>query len=158
MHGENEDPHLEIDVTRADCPADLPSWLTTERLALFLHENLRPYEDPLEEIQAGVDFALSSDSCKGGFVMVALREGDLFGALVMLKTGMSGYVPENMLLFVAVAASARGKGIGGRLVRRAVSECEGGVKLHVEHSNPACRLYERCGFTSKYLEMRWPGE
>ncbi|MBN2565561.1 MAG: GNAT family N-acetyltransferase [Candidatus Eisenbacteria bacterium] len=158
MQSGSAKPHSEISLARADSPTDLPTWLNTERLASFLHENLKPYEDPPEEIQAGVDFALSSDPCKGGFVLTARSGEELLGALVMLKTGMSGYIPENILLFVAVAASARGKGIGGTLVRKAVSECEGGVKLHVEHSNPARRLYERCGFTSKYLEMRWSDE
>lgn len=158
MQSESVEQHPQIHLARADCPTDLPSWLTAERLASFLHENLKPYEDPVAEVRAGIDFALSSDPCKGGFVLVAIGDDELLGALVMLKTGMSGYVPENMLLFVAVAASARGKGIGGSLVRKAVSQCEGDVKLHVEHSNPARRLYERCGFTSKYLEMRWSDE
>ncbi|MDK2978441.1 MAG: hypothetical protein PWP52_1155, partial [Bacteroidales bacterium] len=28
------------------------------------------------------------------------------------------------------------------------------VKLHVEYDNPAKRLYERLGMTTKYAEMR----
>ena len=72
-----------------------------------------------------------------------------------MKSGMSGYVPEHILLFVTVDPAARGRGIGGRLIRRSIAECPGDVKLHVEHDNPAKRLYERLGFTAKYAEMRY---
>jgi ribosomal protein S18 acetylase RimI-like enzyme len=68
---------------------------------------------------------------------------------------MAGYVPENLLLFIAVKSQARGRGIGGRLLKRVFEETTGMIKLHVEKDNPARRLYERAGFESKYLEMRW---
>ncbi len=89
--------------------------------------------------------------------LVSVAETDLkpLGALVMLRTGMKGYVPENILLFVAVDPSARGEGLGSRLVKHAIALCDGNVKLHVEYENPAKRLYERLGFTNKYAEMRY---
>ena len=147
-----------VTIDRVDAEADLPEWLTREALGEFLHESLKPYEDPLPGVLDGVDYALTDDPCRGGFALLAHVDRRLYGALVMLKTGMKGYVPENILLFVAVDPAARGQGIGGRLVRRGVKECEGDVKLHVEHDNPARHLYERCGFSSKYLEMRWSRE
>ncbi len=76
------------------------------------------------------------------------------GAAVVHFTPWSGYVPENLLLFIAVSPASRGRGIGRALLDAVVAECEGDIKLHVEHDNPAKRLYERAGFTSKYAEMR----
>lgn len=148
----------EITIERVDTISALPASLSKQGLAEFLHRCLRPYEDPLEQILAGIEYALSDDPCRGGFVLLAKSGEALLGALVCLETGMTGYVPENILLFVAVDPSTRGQGVGGRLVRRCVEECRGDVKLHVEHENPARRLYERCGFASKYLEMRWTRE
>ncbi len=41
------------------------------------------------------------------------------------------------------------------LIKRSFEIADGDVKLHVEYDNPAKRLYERLGMTSKYAEMRF---
>lgn len=122
-----------------------------EELASFLFEALKPYNDTHEDIARGIRDALTG----GGFLLVAETAGKTAGSLVMLRTGMSGYIPENLLLFVAVDPSLRGRGLGKKLVERALELAGGEVKLHVEYDNPARRLYERVGFTSKYAEMRY---
>lgn len=136
---------------------DFPDWIDQDSLATFLHENLKPYEDAVRDITEGLNYALSDEPGKGGFVLLAEVDEKLVGALVMLKTGMQGYVPENLLLFVAVDKTARGKGVGSALCEHAVALCEGDICLHVEYDNPAKRLYERLGFASKYAEMRYVG-
>lgn len=132
----------------------LPEWASRDRLAVFLHETLKPYHDTLEDVQRGLEYAFSADAGRGGFVMLGEIDGELAAALVMLRTGMGGYVPENLLLFVGVVPERRGQGLGRALIEAALNETDGGVKLHVEHDNPARRLYERLGFTAKYAEMR----
>lgn len=122
-----------------------------DELAAFLFEALKPYNDTKEDIARGIRDALTG----GGFVLLAEKDGRTVGSLVMLRTGMSGYIPENLLLFVAVDPSMRGRGLGKRLVTRSLELAGGEVKLHVEYDNPARRLYERVGFTSKYAEMRY---
>jgi ribosomal protein S18 acetylase RimI-like enzyme len=67
---------------------------------------------------------------------------------------MKGYIPENILVYIAVNKEYRGKGIGGKLIDEAIKKADGEVALHVEYDNPAKRLYERKGFESKYAEMR----
>lgn len=135
-------------------PGDFACAEGVQDLAVFLHEALAPYNDTLEDIRAGILDGLNG----GGFVLIGEKEGKTAGALVMLRTGMRGYVPENLLLFVAVAKPLRGMGLGRMLVEHALSLAEGGVKLHVEYDNPARRLYERIGFTGKYAEMRYSHE
>ena len=147
-----------LEITRVDSYGELPQWLSREQLGRFLHESLKPYEDPYPVVLEGLDYALGDDPCGGGFVLLGRSGSRLLGAVVMLETRMQRYVPENLLLFIAVEPDARGRGIGGSLIGRVFEECEGQVKLHVEHDNPARRLYERCGFKSKYLEMRWTRE
>lgn len=143
------------DVRIVPCRGDLPPGQTTAQLARFLHESLKPWEDTLEDIHRGLDHALSDRPGEGGFVVLGTVGGDLAGAVVVLRTGMGGYVPNHLLLFAAVAPPRRGQGIGRALVERAVQTCDGDIALHVEYDNPARRLYERVGFRSDYAEMRY---
>ncbi|MFQ6609029.1 MAG: GNAT family N-acetyltransferase [Fidelibacterota bacterium] len=134
---------------------DFPEWTSLEDLAQFLYESLKPYEDPLPVVRQGVLDALEPSNREPGFVLIAEMDRKVVGALLMLRTGMKGYVPENLLLMVAVDPSTRGKGIGALIINRSFELADGDVKLHVEYDNPAKRLYERLGMTTKYAEMRY---
>ncbi|MBN2493962.1 MAG: GNAT family N-acetyltransferase [Deltaproteobacteria bacterium] len=144
-----------MEYLRARCAEQLPAGMGVGDLQGFLFENLKPYEDTPEDILRGLEHSLCAENM--GFVLTAIEEGRLIGVTVVLDTGMGGYVPANLLLFVAVLSSRRGEGIGRELLEQAIGKCEGGIKLHVEYENPAKRLYERAGFSSKYAEMRHPG-
>ena len=144
-----------MDVSVSHTADELEKHTAKKDLAEFLHDSLKPFDDPVDEILDGLDYALSEEPGRGGFVLLAEEEGEPVGSVVMLRTGMKGYIPENVLLYVAVRPDMRGRGIGGRIIKRALDEAEGDVKLHVEYDNPAKRLYERIGFTSKYAEMRY---
>lgn len=126
----------------------------TENVASFLFHHLGKYGDTKEDILKAINYALSSSQEKGGFVLVAEENGDLVAAVVMNRTGMGGYIPENILVYIATHESQRGKGVGKALMERAIAMANGDIALHVEPDNPAKRLYERLGFTNKYLEMR----
>jgi GNAT superfamily N-acetyltransferase len=121
----------------------------------FLYKHLGRFGDPIPDIHKCLNYALSEEKSEGGFALVAYYNGNLVGGLIMNKTGMSGYIPENILVYVAVDQKYRGKGIGSEIVKKAFDVAEGDVKLHVEYDNPAKRLYERLGFTNKYAEMRY---
>lgn len=144
-----------LDITVSYTAEELQKHIGKRDLAEFLHESLKPFDDPVEEILDGLDYALSEEPGRGGFILLATEDGEPVGSVVMLRTGMKGYIPENVLLYVAVRPDMRGRGVGGRIIERSLEEAEGDVKLHVEYENPAKRLYERLGFTSKYAEMRY---
>jgi len=93
----------------------LPSWTDQDKIVGFFHETMKPFEDRIEDIERALDYAFSPEKGKGGFLMLADIDEKLAGALLMLKTGMRGYIPENILLFVTVLPEMRGKGIGRRL-------------------------------------------
>jgi [ribosomal protein S18]-alanine N-acetyltransferase len=142
------------EIIRVDSLDGLPQEVEMDTLVDFFHHTMKPYHDEPEDVRRGLEYALSSSAGRGGFILLALQEGLLVGALTMLDTGMKGFIPENVLLFVAVLPEQRGQGIGQALIERGLNETEGAVKLHVEHDNPSLRLYQRVGFENKYLEMR----
>jgi ribosomal protein S18 acetylase RimI-like enzyme len=53
------------------------------------------------------------------------------------------------IMDIALAPPFRGRGIGTRLIETLIDEAESSgrkLSIHVEHNNPARRLYERLGF------------
>lgn len=134
---------------------EFPKDLNREKFVDFLFEYLDRFGDPKPAINKCIDYAFSKEEGKGGFCLAAYEGEELMGALVMNKTGMSEYIPENILVYVCVHSDARGKGIGGKICKKSFEVADGDVKLHVEYDNPAKRLYERLGMTNKYAEMRY---
>ncbi|MFT5917821.1 MAG: GNAT superfamily N-acetyltransferase [Flammeovirgaceae bacterium] len=126
-----------------------------EAIANFLFTHLEEYGDDKPDILKAMDYSLSSEPGKGGFVLTASEEGKMLGAVIVNETGMRDYIPENILVYIAVHHEARGKGVGKKLMETAIETADGDIALHVEPENPAKRLYERLGFTNKYLEMRY---
>ena len=126
------------------------------RIAHFLFTHLGEFGDPLADIEACLDYVC--DPARGGRVILAEEDGDIVGAVVLNDTGMSGDIPEHILVYIAVHERMRGQGVGGTLMQEAIMNSSGSVALHVEPHNPARRLYERLGFENKYLEMRYTRE
>ncbi len=124
---------------------------TNQVIAGFLHKHLEQYGDPKEDILACLDYVFT----RGGFVTVGSEADTIKGIVIINETGMSGYIPENILVYIAVDPAFRGEGNGRALMEKALAEAKGNVALHVEPDNPARYLYENLGFTSKYLEMRY---
>lgn len=142
---------MEIQVLK---PTELHDELKLKAITDFLFKHLDSYGDPRDQIRMAIDYALSVQKGKGGVVLVAEENSSIFGAVVLNRTGMEGYIPANILVYIAVDESQRGKGIGKKLMEEAIAQTQGGIALHVEPTNPAKKLYEKLGFTNKYLEMR----
>jgi len=140
---------------QAYTPIDPPTPAEIEEVVSFLFVQLEEYGDPLPDIRKAVNYALSAEAgAPGGLLITARKNSVLTGAVITNRTGMSGYIPENILVYIATHNQYRGQGIGRQLMARAIESSKGDIALHVEPDNPALRLYESLGFTNKYLEMR----
>jgi len=135
-------------------PSDTVGLIEIEQVRDFLFNHLDQYGDKKEDILKAINYALSTGITPGGFVLVGKDQGEIVGAVVVNKTGMDGYIPENILVYIATHRERRGKGYGKALMQKAINTAEGDIALHVEPDNPAKGLYEKLGFTNKYLEMR----
>ena len=135
-------------------PAHTVGLVQLQQIRDFLYEHLDQYGDKKEDIMKAINYALNKGITPGGFVVVGYEGSEIAGTVVVNKTGMEGYIPENILVYIATHRDQRGKGFGKKLMQRAIDEAEGAIALHVEPDNPAKILYEKLGFTNKYLEMR----
>lgn len=121
----------------------------------FLHQHLQEYGDPKADILKAINYSIKETSSFGGFTMVLYDEKNtILAATVVNQTGMGGYIPENILVYIATHSDYRGKGLGKTLMNKAITYSKGDIALHVEANNPAKFLYEKLGFTNPYLEMR----
>lgn len=128
---------------------------TREQIVNFLFHHLDQYGDSEEDILKALEYALSDNENKGGFILLQIENNEIIGAVVMNKTGMGGYIPENILVYIAVHKRYRGKGIGVALMKTVIETAKGDIALHVEATNTARFLYEKMGFTNPYIEMRY---
>jgi len=132
-----------------------PTAQEKETIVQFLFNHLEEFGDEKAAILKCLNFAVKdSENGLGGFVLVLNDETEALGITIVNKTGMEGYIPENILVYIAVHNKTRGKGVGKRIMQKAIEIAEGDIALHVEPNNPAKFLYEKLGFENKYLEMR----
>ncbi|RXQ87634.1 N-acetyltransferase [Ancylomarina salipaludis] len=141
--------------TRVFNPKTKPNTSEKENVIDFLFKNLQEYGDPRGDIEKAVNYALKETESFGGFILVSYLDNEISGAVVVNQTGMKDYIPENILVYIATHKNLRGKGIGKILMQKTIDLAEGNIALHVEPENPARFLYEKYGFSSKYIEMRY---
>jgi len=141
--------------TRVFNPENKPNTTEKENVIDFLFKNLQEYGDPRADIEKAIDYALKETKSFGGFILVSYLDNEISGAVVVNQTGMKDYIPENILVYIATHRKHRGQGIGKILMQETIKLAEGNIALHVEPENPARFLYEKYGFSSKYIEMRY---
>jgi len=141
-----------FDIIQSD--AENPTSFGREDITNFLYEHLDEYGDAKKHILNCISYAYGDKECQDGFILVAHENNKIKGIVIINHTHMGGFIPEHILVYIAVHKEARGEGVGKQLMERAIEATEGDIALHVEPDNPAIHLYEKYGFTNDYLEMR----
>lgn len=143
---------MTFDIIRSDIKNPTP--FSRENIADFLYKHLDEYGDEKKHILACIGYAYGDEEGQDGFILVSHEEEQITGAVIINDTNMGGFIPEHILVYIAVHGDYRGQGLGKELMERVIDATEGDIALHVEPDNPAKYLYEKYGFTNKYLEMR----
>jgi len=145
-----------IEYTLIENEQENKTGFSRQDIADFLYTHLDEYGDAKEYILNCIAYAYGDKPGQDGHILLAFDNDTetIAGAVIINKTNMSGYIPENILVYIAVDSSQRGKGIGKELMQRTINQTEGDIALHVEPDNKARLLYEKYGFTNKYLEYR----
>jgi len=92
---------------------------------------------------------------------IILKAGIPVGRLYVAR-----WEKENRIIDIALLPEFRGKGIGSMLLKDIMAEASAknkSVSIHVEHYNPALRLYKKLNFhkiddTGVYFLMEWKKE
>ena len=108
-----------------------------------------PWSDAEKEVFLRQQFAAQATHYQGYYprpeFLVVLRAGQPAGRLYLHRTADALAIMD-----IALLPEHRGAGIGSRLLADLVAEADAAgklMRLHVEHDNPARRLYDRLGFT-----------
>jgi GNAT superfamily N-acetyltransferase len=133
---------------------DLPGWLDFSDIVSFLEDHTAPFNDPIETVISALDYALSSHSHGGGFVLLAILDKNLVGAAICVRMDKVEFVPANLITYLCVHPRHRRKGLGTKLLKQVIEKTEGDIKIHMHASNPALKLFQKMGFDIRYLEMR----
>ena len=143
---------MQLDIIQSD--TENPTPFGREDIAGFLYKHLDEYGDEKKHILSCISYAYGDNPGQDGFILVAHKDDRVIGAVIINHTNMAGFIPEHILGYIAVHEDARGQGLGKQLMEQIIDTTEGDIALHVEPDNPAKYLYEKYGFTNKYLEMR----
>jgi len=145
---------MNIEYTLIKSDKDEKPAFSREEIADFLFNHLDEYGDKKSAILNCIAYAYGDGPGQNGFVQLAHNNDEIFGVVIINETNMKEYIPENILVYIAVHEKTRGKGVGKQLMQKVIEATKGDIALHVEPENPAKFLYEKFGFTNKYLEMR----
>ncbi|MCB0569319.1 MAG: GNAT family N-acetyltransferase [Phaeodactylibacter sp.] len=107
-----------------------------------------------QSIQEAVEYAVKLKPSFGGFVLTAEQDRQIVGAIVANRTGMEGYNPKNLFVFVSLHKEFQDEALIEALMQKAIRYADGDVAMHVEPDNPALKLYQKLGFQAQYLELR----
>ncbi len=145
---------MNISYTIIKSDREVTPLFSRDQIADFLFHHLDQYGDERSAILKCIAYAYGDGPGQDGFVLIAHDEGEPLGVVIINNTNMEGYIPEHILVYIAVHEKTRGKGVGKQLMKTVIEQTKGDIALHVEPDNPAKFLYEKFGFTNKYLEMR----
>ncbi len=127
--------------------ADIDSWLEIAR-------EVEPLFGPMPKF----DITLKNNIARGSALVIRGATGDVLGGALV-----GGQSPDNWLRWLAVRASARGRGVGAALLteilRRCLAPCTISLATfgpEIAAGQPARRLYERFGFRAGEMLPRGP--
>jgi [ribosomal protein S18]-alanine N-acetyltransferase len=118
-------------------PATKPTSIEKDEIVQFLYDHLDELGDEKADILKCVDYAVKGVSSFGGYILIGSVNNVIASIVIINKTGMKGYIPENILVYIATNRDYRCQGIGKAMMEEAIKLANGSIALHVEPNNPA---------------------
>ncbi len=109
-----------------------------------------------QEAREAVEYAIKHKPSFGGFVLTFHEGKQITAAVVVNRTGMEGYNPNNLFVYVTFHRDYRNdETIIRNVLNKAISYTDGDIALHVEPNNPALKFYKKFGFKAQYLQLHF---
>lgn len=124
-----------------------------DRVVQFLNREMDSFSDSEGAILKAVQYAVKDRAGLGGYVFEMFDESETIGVAVVNRTGMEEYMPDNILVYLAIKSDRQKLGFGSQLLDYALDHCEGEVMIHISEQNPAFNFFKKVGFKSQYQEM-----
>ncbi len=118
-------------------------------LIKYVDNYLGRYSDPIWEVEDAIDNAIEK-----GFILLAKKEEEVEGILVVVNTGFDNFIPTYHLAYIGINPLTKGRGLGSELIKSAINLANGKISLHVDLDNRnAKKLYRKLGFRHVYDRM-----
>lgn len=107
-------------------------------------------------IHDAIEYAVKLKPSFGGFVLTVQQDEKIIGALVANRTGMEGYNPTHIIVYITLHPKYdKHEDVVRQLIHKAIDHADGDIALHVKPGNPALQLYQKIGFQDQYVELRF---
>ena len=106
-----------------------------------------------------VDCVLKQTPSFGGFILTDWSEKRLRALVMVNRTGMSGFGPDNLISFAVVnEAEECPMLLLEKLIRQAIHLSDGEIAFHLPKRHPAIKFFQGLGFQQDYIELRFSGD
>lgn len=133
---------------------DMASTLRINIIVNFIFNNQVGSQDTKINIYRSVEYALSPYKYQGGFVLLAEKNKSILGSVVVNRTNMEGYVPKNLMVYLAADPDSAIPDFEKILLSKVIQLTSSELACHITVDNPAMKIFEDVGFKKNFFEMR----
>lgn len=124
------------------------------RVVKFLYDNQGDCEIEKADISSAIEYAMKDRPSFGGYIVTVEKDNQIVAATVVNKTGMSGYGPENILVYFGTQQDSTYE-VNRKMLDKTIKVAKGDIAFLVTPDNPWKNIFRKLGFESKLLEMKY---
>lgn len=146
---------MESDIRLYNAGTDMDQW---EKSAVvhFLHAHATGIS--YQVARNVVDCVLKYTPSFGGFILADWAGNRLRALVVVNRTGMSGFGPDNLISFAVVNEEEElPMHLLEKLIRQAIHFSDGEIAFHLPKRHPAIKIFQDLGFQQDFVELRFSG-
>lgn len=124
------------------------------RVVKFLYDNQGDCEIEKTDIASAIEYAMKDRPSFGGYIVTVEKDDQIVAATIVNKTGMTGYGPENILVYFGTQQDSSYE-VNQKMLDKTITVAKGDIAFLVTPDNPWKNIFRKLGFESKLLEMNY---